>query len=227
MIKPKRKVSIFNMYKLQFYILGFLLSSMVVSYFFIILDKLSKLTFSNWIVCTFTVGITLVLIFGTTCYFIYLLFRYLKVLPSIIAAKDKISRLPLTREELVYLNINSLEEYFEYIQENIKSTCKLLDEDSTLALNNFIFLTEKQEYCFQLFTKNLMIDAREGKFNFYKENSKFANVDKHKPDLETVKFDLVTHSMYEGDEYYEIFRNVFTSIDRKTVEIVIKKYNSK
>lgn len=36
MIKPKRKVSIFNMYKLQFYILGFLLSSMVVSYFFII-----------------------------------------------------------------------------------------------------------------------------------------------------------------------------------------------
>lgn len=47
MIKPKRKVSIFNMYKLQFYILGFLLSSMVVSYFFIILDKSSKLTFSN------------------------------------------------------------------------------------------------------------------------------------------------------------------------------------
>ena len=228
MIKPKRKVSIFNMYKLQFYILGFLLSSMVVSYFFIILDKSSKLTFSNWIVCTFTVGITLVLIFSAACYFIYLLFRYLKVLPSIIAAKDKISRLPLTREELTYLNINSLEEYFEYIQENIKSTCRLLDEDSTLALNNFIFLTEKQEHYFQLFTKNLMIDARIGKFNFYKENSKFVNYgDKYMPDCENATFDLVTHSMYEGDEYYEIFRNVFTSIDRKTVEIVIKKYNSK
>ena len=116
MIRPKRKVSIFNMYKLPLCILAFLLSSMIVSYFFIILDKSSKLTFSNLIVCTFTVGITLILTFGTACYFMYLLFRYLKVLPSIIAAKDKISRLPLTREELVYLNINSLEEYFEYIQ---------------------------------------------------------------------------------------------------------------
>lgn len=136
---------------------------MVVSYFFIILDKSSKLTFSNWIVCTFTVGIALVLTFGATCYFIYLLFRYLNVLPSIIAAKDKISRIPLTREELIYLNINSLEEYFEYIQENVKSTHDPLglfkEYTDILTLNDNIFFSKKQSDAFQSFTDALLSDA--------------------------------------------------------------------
>ena len=121
------------------------------------------------------------------------------------------------------------DDYQEEVNFAVKTKVQLkstIDLDS-LSVNDFTFLTKEQEYCFQLFTKNLMMDAREGKFNFYKENSKFANVDKHKPDLETVKFDLVTNSMYDYDEYYEIFKNVFTSYNRRTVEIVIKKYNSK
>jgi hypothetical protein len=136
--------------------------------------------------------------------------------------------MPLTREELVYLNINSLEEYFEYIQENIKSTCKLFDEDCTLALNDYIFLTKEQEYCFQIFTKSLMNDAYNGEFNFYKENSKFVNHgDKIMLDCVNVEFNLVTNSTYEY-ERAEIFKNVFVSaFDHRTVEIVIKKYNSK
>lgn len=226
MIKPKRKVSIFAIYKVQFLVLIFLLLSVVTSFLTLYYTN-SKLTISNLVCGTIVPGVPVTSILFSIYWFAYPLYTYLKELPSIIVAKDKISRLPLTREELTYLNINSLEEYFEYIQENIRSTYKLLDEDSTLALNDFIFLTKEQEYCFQLFTKNLMMDAREGKFNFYKENSKFANVDKHKPDIETVKFNLVTNSMYDYDEYYEIFKNVFTSYNRRTVEIVIKKYNSK
>lgn len=226
MIKPKRKVSIFAIYKVQFLVLIFLLLSVVTSFLTLYYTN-SKLTISNLVCGTIVPGVPVASILFSIYWFAYPLYTYLKELPSIIVAKDKISRLPLTREELTYLNINSLEEYFEYIQENIRSTYKLLDEDSTLALNDFIFLTKEQEYCFQLFTKNLMMDAREGKFNFYKENSKFANVDKHRPDLEIVRFDLVTNSMYDYDEYYEIFKNVFTSYNRRTVEIVIKKYNSK
>ena len=177
---------------------------------------------------TILYSIPTMLILYATCYFTHPAFIYLKELPSIIIAKDKISRLPLTREELVYLNINSLEEYFEYIQENIKSTCKLFDEDDVLALNDYIFLTKEQEHCFQLFTKNLMIDARNGKFNFYKENSKFVNHgDKIMPDCINVKFNLVTNSTYDY-EHAEIFKNVFVSaFDHRTVEIIIKKYNSK
>lgn len=226
MIKPKRKVSIFAIYKVQFLVLIFLLLSVVTSFLTLYYTN-SKLTISNLLRGTIFPGVPVTLVLFSIYWFAHPLYTYLKELPSIIVAKDKISRLPLTREELTYLNINSLEEYFEYIQENIRSTYKLLDEDSTLALNDFIFLTKEQEYCFQLFTKNLMMDAREGKFNFYKENSKFANVDKHRPDLEIVRFDLVTNSMYDYDEYYEIFKNVFTSYNRRTVEIVIKKYNSK
>ena len=231
MIKPKRKVSIFSMYKLQFYILGFLLSSMVVSYFFIILDKSSKLTFSNWIVCTFTVGITLVLIFGTACYFIYLLFRYLKILPSIIAAKDKISRIPLTREELVYLNINSLEEYFEYIQENIKSTHGLFDKNKytdILTLNDCIFFNKKQSDAFQSFTNALLSDACNGEFNFYKENSYFKK-NNSIPRLsdKAIEFNLVIKSMYADDIDNELFKNVFASVNYERIEIIIRKCNSK
>ena len=226
MIKPKRKVSIFAIYKVQFLVLIFLLLSVVTSFLTLYYTN-SKLTISNLVCGTIVPGVPVTLVLFSIYWFAYPLYTYLKELPSIILAKDKISRLPLTREELTYLNINSLEEYFEYIQENIKSTYKLLDEDSTLALNDFIFLTKEQEYCFQLFTKNLMMDAREGKFNFYKENSKFANVDKRMPDLEIVKFNLVTNSMYDYNEYYEIFKNVFTSYNCRTDEIVIKKYNSK
>ena len=226
MIKPKRKVSIFAIYKVQFLVLIFLLLSVVTSFLTLYYTN-SKLTISNLLWGTIFPGVPVTLVLFSIYWFAHPLYTYLKELPSIIVAKDKISRLPLTREELTYLNINSLEEYFEYIQENIKSTYKLLDKDSTLALNDFIFLTKEQEYCFQLFTKNLMMNAREGKFSFYKENSKFANVDKHKPDLEIVRFDLVTNSMYDYDEYYEIFKNVFTSYNRRTAEIVIKKYNSK
>ena len=226
MIKPKRKVSIFSIYKVQFLVLIFLLLSVVTSFLTLYYTN-SKLTISNLVCGTIVPGVPVTFVLFSIYWFAHPLYTYLKELPSIIVAKDKISRLPLTREELAYLNINSLEEYFEYIQENIRSTYKLLDEDSTLALNDFIFLTKEQEYYFQLFTKNLMMDAREGKFNFYKENSKFANVDKHRPDLEIVKFNLVTNSMYDYDEYYEIFKNVFTSYNRRTVEIVIKKYNSK
>ena len=226
MIKPKRKVSIFAIYKVQFLVLIFLLLSIVTSFLTLYCINL-KLTISNLLRGTIFPGVPVTLVLFSIYWFAHPLYIYLKELPSIIVAKDKISRLPLTREELTCLNINSLEEYFEYIQENIRSTYKLLDEDSILALNDFIFLTKEQEHCFQLFTKNLLMDALEGKFNFYKENSKFANVDKHKFDLEIVKFNLVTNSVYDYDEYYEIFKNVFTSYNRRTVEIVIKKYNSK
>lgn len=227
MIKPKRKVSIFSMYKLQFYALIFLLSSVVVSYFFIMLDNSSKLTFSNLIRCTFTVGITLVLLFSTTCYFAYLLFRYLKVLPSIIIAKGKISRLPLTREELSNLNINSLEEYFEYIQENIKSTYDLFSKDDyAVALNDFIFFTETQNDNFQSFTNSLIFDACNGKFNFYKENSYFKDYNANQK-FRHAEICLVTRSIYDDDMYDEIFKNVFASITYKRIDIVIKKCNSK
>ena len=227
MIKPKRKVSIFSMYKMQFLVIAFLLSSIIMS-FCIMYYTGSKLAFGNLIGVTLLYSIPTMLFIYIICYFAHPAFIYLKELPRIIIARDKISRIPLTREELVYLNINSLEEYFEYIQENIKSTCKLFDEDCTLALNDYIFLTKEQEYCFQIFTKSLMNDAYNGKFNFYKENSKFVSNDaKNMLNYTRLKFNLVTNSTYDY-EHATIFRNVFVSMyDCRTVEIVIKKYNSK
>ena len=93
MLKPKRKVSIFAIYKVQFLVLIFLLLSVVTSFLALLLSIIigylfavhyTKLTLDNIAMMTLIAGMPLSVLFYTACYCIYLIFKYLKPLPVLI-----------------------------------------------------------------------------------------------------------------------------------------------
>lgn len=157
------------------------------------------------------------ILFATLAVFVYVLMviiRYLSVLPRIVRAKNNISKMPLTYDELDKLNINSLEEYFEYVRENIKTTHDIFDDDSvnyTFELNDEVFFTKEQSRQFSEFTHQLILDTCEGKLNQWKDDSRFKDSPVKLYLFKGAGIRLVHRTVFESSPNKEIFEGVYAS----------------
>lgn len=157
------------------------------------------------------------ILFATLAVFVYMLMvivRYLSVLPRVIRAKNNISKMPLTYDELEKLNINSLEEYFDYVRENIKTTHDIFDDDSvnyTFELNDEVFFTKEQSRQFSEFTHQLILDTCEGKLNQWKDDSRFKDSPVKLYLFKDAEIRLVHKTVFESSPNKEIFEGVYAS----------------
>lgn len=157
------------------------------------------------------------ILFAVLVVFVYVLMfivRYLSVLPRVIRAKNNISKMPLTYDELEKLNINSLEEYFDYVRKNIKTSHDIIDDDSvnyTFELNDKIFFTKEQSRQFSEFTQQLILDTCEGKLNQWKDNSRFKDSPVKLYLFKGAEIRLVHNTIFKSSPNKEIFEGVYAS----------------
>lgn len=157
------------------------------------------------------------ILFATLAVFVYVLMvivRYFSVLPRVIRAKNNISKMPLTYDELEKLNINSLEEYFDYVRKNIKTSHDIFDDDSinyTFELNDKIFFTKEQSRQFSEFTQQLILDTCEGKLNQWKDDSRFKDSPVKLYLFKGAEIRLVHNTIFKSSPNKEIFEGVYAS----------------
>lgn len=156
------------------------------------------------------IGIILVVV-----YVLMVIVRYFSVLPRVIRAKNNISKMPLTYDELEKLNINSLEEYFDYVRENIKTAHDIFDDDSvnyTFDLKDKVFFTKEQSRQFSEFTHQLILDTCEGKLKQWKDDSKFKDSPVKLYLFKDAEIRLVHKSLFEkSSPLKEIAEGVYAS----------------
>ena len=211
--KIKRKVKLTKVFDTELQVLISVVMSIALGQLARIHDATDTLNLGSFIIYTLWGFI----LFATLAVFVYVLMvivRYLSVLPRVIRAKNNISKMPLTYDELEKLNINSLEEYFEYVRENIKTTHDIFDDDSvnyTFELNDEIFFTKEQSRQFSEFTRQLILDTCEGKLNQWKDDSRFKDSPVKLYLFKGAEIRLVHRTIFESSPNKEIFEGVYAS----------------
>ena len=211
--KIKRKVKLTKVFDTELQVLITVVMSIALGQLSRIYGTTDKFNLSSFIIYTFW-GFILFVTLAVFVYALMVIVRYLSVLPRVIRAKNNISKMPLTYDELEKLNINSLEEYFEYVRENIKTTHDIFDDDSvnyTFELNDEVFFTKEQSRQFSEFTHQLILDTCEGKLNQWKDDSRFKDSPVKLYLFKDAEIRLVHRTVFESSPNKEIFEGVYAS----------------
>ena len=210
--KIKRKVKLTQVYNTELQALICILMPIVIGQLVRIYDATHAFNLYSFIIYTFF-GFIAFAILIVAVFMLMVITRYIAYLPRVIRAKNKLSKLPLTYDELDKLNINSLEEYFDYVRENIKTTHDIFDDDSvnyTFDLRDMIFFTKEQERQFSEFTHQLILDTCEGKLKQWKDDSKFKDNPTKLYLFKDAEIRLVHKSIeFKNAPNKEIFNGVF------------------
>lgn len=211
--KIKRKVKLTKVFDTELQALIIVVMSIALGQLARIYGTTDTFNLSSFIIYTL-LGFIL---FATLAVFVYVLMvivRYFSVLPRVIRAKNNISKMPLTYDELEKLNINSLEEYFDYVRKNIKTSHDIFDDDSinyTFELNDKIFFTKEQSRQFSEFTQQLILDTCEGKLNQWKDDSRFKDSPVKLYLFKGAEICLVHNTIFKSSPNKEIFEGVYAS----------------
>lgn len=211
--KIKRKVKLTEVYDKELQVLICIVMPIVIGQLARIYGSTDTFNLGSFIIYTFF-GFTAFAILIVAVFMLMIIARYIACLPRAIKAKNKLSKLPLTYDELDKLNINSLEEYFDYIRKNIKTTHDIFDDDSvnyTFKLNDEIFFTKEQSRQFQEFTHQLILDTCEGKLNQWKDDSRFKDSPVKLYLFKDAEIRLVHRTVFESSPNKEIFEGVYAS----------------
>lgn len=210
--KIKRKVKLTEVYSTELQVLICVVMPIVIGQLARIYDATHAFNLYSFIIYTFF-GFIAFAVLVVVVFVLMVVVRYIKALPRVIRAKNNLSKMPLTYDELEKLNINSLEEYFDYVRENIKTTHDIFDDDSvnyTFKLNDEIFFTKEQSRQFQEFTHQLILDTCEGKLNQWKDDSKFKDNPTKLYLFKDAEIRLVHKSIeFKNAPNKEIFNGVF------------------
>ena len=211
--KIKRKVKLTKVFDTELQVLITVVMSIALGQLSRIYGTTDTFNLSSFIIYTLWGFI----LFATLAVFVYALMvivRYFNVLPRVIRAKNNISKMPLTYDELEKLNINSLEEYFDYVRKNIKTSHDIFDDDSvnyTFELNDEIFFTKEQSRQFSEFTQQLILDTCEGKLNQWKDDSRFKDSPVKLYLFKGAEIRLVHNTIFKSSPNKEIFEGVYAS----------------
>lgn len=212
--KIKRKVKLTKVYSTELQVLICVVMPIVLGQLARIYDATDTFNLGSFIIYTF-LGFILFAVLIVVVYMLMITVRYFKVLPCVIRAKNNLSKMPLTYDELEKLNINSLEEYFDYVRENIKTTHDIFDDDSvnyTFDLKDEVFFTKEQSRQFSEFTHQLILDTCEGKLNQWKDNSRFKDSPVKLYLFKDAEIRLVHKSLFEkSSPLKEISEGVYAS----------------
>ena len=131
--KIKRKVKLTEVFDTELQVIITVLMSIALGQLARIHDATDTFNLGSFIIYTLC-GFMLFAILAVLVYALMVIVRYLSVLPRAIRAKNNISKMPLTYDELEKLNINSLEEYFDYVRKNIKTSHDIFDKRAIKAI---------------------------------------------------------------------------------------------
>ena len=211
--KIKRKVKLTQVYNTELQVLICIALSVLFGQIVRIYGTKDAFNLTSFVFFTIVGFITFIFV-SMTVYILTVIVRYFKVLPRVIRAKNNLSKMPLTYDELEKLNINSLEEYFDYVRENIKTTHDIFDDDSvnyTFELNDKVFFTKEQSRQFSEFTHQLILDTCEGKLNQWKDDSRFKDSPVKLYLFKNAEIRLVHRTVFESSPNKEIFEGVYAS----------------
>lgn len=211
--KIKRKVKLTKVFDTELQVFITVVMSIALGQLSRIYGTTDKFNLGSFIIYTLW-GFILFAALTVFVYALMVIVRYLSALPRVIRAKNNISKMPLTYDELEKLNINSLEEYFEYVRENIKTTHDIFDDDSvnyTFELNDEVFFTKEQSRQFSEFTHQLILDTCEGKLNQWKDDSRFKDSPVKLYLFKGAEIRLVHNTIFKSSPNKEIFEGVYAS----------------
>lgn len=211
--KIKRKVKLTQVYNTELQVLICIVMPIVIGQIARIYD--TKYAFNLYSFIIYTIfGFIAFAVLAVVVFVLMVVVRYIKVLPRVIRAKNNLSKMSLTYDELEKLNINSLEEYFDYVRKNIKTTHDIFDDDSvnyTFDLKDEVFFTKEQSRQFSEFTHQLILDTCEGKLNQWKDDSRFKDSPVKLYLFKNADIRLVHRTVFESSPNKEIFEGVYAS----------------
>lgn len=222
--KIKRKVKLTKVFDTELQVLITVVMSIALGQLSRIYGTTDKFNLGSFIIYTLWGFI----MFATLAVFVYVLMvivRCFSVLPRVIRAKNNISKMPLTYDELEKLNINSLEEYFDYVRENIKTSHDIFDDDSvnyTFELNDKVFFTKEQSRQFSEFTRQLILDTCEGNLNQWKDDSRFKDSPVKLYLFKGAEIRLVHNTIFKSSPNKEIFEGVYASYYDK-IDVIVDR----
>lgn len=211
--KIKRKVKLTQVYNTELQVLICTVLSVLFGQIARIYGAKDAFNLTSFVLFTI-VGFIAFIFVSMIVYMLMIIVRYFKALPYVIRAKNNLSKLPLTCDELEKLNINSLEEYFDYVRENIKTTHDIFDDDSinyTFDLKDEVFFTKEQSRQFSEFTHQLILDTCEGKLNQWKDDSRFKDSPVKLYLFKNAEIRLVHRTVFESSPNKEISEGVYAS----------------
>lgn len=222
--KIKRKVKLTKVFDTELQVLITVVMSIALGQLARIYGTTDTFNLGSFIIYTLC-GFILFVTLAVFVYALMVIVRYLSVLPRVIRAKNNISKMPLTYDELEKLNINSLEEYFDYVRKNIKTSHDIFDDDSvnyTFELNDEIFFTKEQSRQFSEFTQQLILDTCEGKLNQWKDDSRFKDSPVKLYLFKGAEICLVHRTIFKSSPNKEIFEGVYASYYDK-IDVIVDR----
>ena len=211
---------------------------------FVCIENIPDITILN-ILCTCVVGIVAMIFLCVTPFMIYDFLRalknalcnkftttyeYLRNIKNIYSAKEKIRKLPLTKDELNAAGIHSLEEYFNFLHEQVKIYFKsprklekskkiddylLFEIHSTNITNNTLFTYTQRE----ALNDSLNEFISDISFKDFCKRNGILYISDYKSSISFVMKDAVD---FDAFDKVKLFENVYLDLSRKEYAFIIE-----